>query len=251
MDMLSDGLRFLGAMVAALLPFRLWRRLPSSFQMIPASFASGLIFFFLAGAIGIPGFLEHAGYLVSETNAATLKVAQQQIDSGMRDDDPKAVRFQTGMNALALFTFLLLTPKGWATTYLGGTGAFRMVAAWFDDPVGDPVLTGLDEILWRRRARRKAGQEQQTREALEGPEIPDRVVSSANAGIPGCDLVIVSSRRKAGWARGVVVYTSTTCYRIGDPIERTIAGNLRTLYPLTEHKDFEAVRKSVNYEMPG
>src|SRR5438132_241695 len=154
--MLRDGLTFLGAMAGSLLPHRHWRRLPSSFRMIPASFASGVIFFFLAGAIGIPGFLDHAGYLVSETNALTLKAAQKQIDAGMRDDDPKAARFAPAMNAFALFTFLLLTPKGWATMYLGGTGAIRLAAAWFDDPVGDPVLTGLDEILWRRRARRNA-----------------------------------------------------------------------------------------------
>src|SRR5207237_507681 len=117
-------------------------------------------------------------------------------------------------------------------------------------PVGDPVLTGLDEILWRRWARRKAKQNVRARQDLEGPEIPDRIISSDRAGIPGCDLVIVSSRRKPGWARDVVVYTAEACYRIGDPVERTIAGNLRTLYPLTEHTDLEAVRKSVNYDMP-
>jgi hypothetical protein len=250
MDTFRDGLAFLGAIITSLLPFRLWRRLPSSFRMVPASFASGVITFWLAAAIGVPGFLEHAGYLVSETNAVTLRAAQQQIDSGMRDDDPKAVRFAPAMNAFAIFTFLLLTPKGWATMYLGGTGAFRLAAAWFDDPFGDPVLTGLDEILWRRRARRKARQDARGREELEGPEIPDRVVSSAKAGIPGCDFVIVSSRRKPGWARDVVVYTPEACYRIGDPVEQTVAGKLRTLYPLTEHVDLEAVRKSVNYDMP-
>jgi len=249
-EALRDGLTFLGAIITSLLPFRLWRRMPSSFRMIPASFASGLIAFFLAGAIGIPGFLEHAGYLVSETNAVTLRVAEHQIDSGMRDDDPKAVRFAPAMNAFALFTFLLLTPKGWVTMYLGSTGAFRMAAAWLDDPFGDPVLTVLDDILWRRRARRKAGQEARRREALEGPEIPDRVVSSEKAGIPGCDLVIVTARRKPGWTKGVVVYTADTCYRIGDPVEQVIFGNLRTLYPLTEHTDLEAVRKSVNYDLP-
>jgi hypothetical protein len=248
--MLRDGLTFLAAMVAALLPYRLWERLPGSFQMVRASFASALVFFFLAFAIGIPGFLDHAAYLVSASNAAILKVAEQQIASGMREGDPKEVRFETGLNALALFTFLLLTPKGWLTMYLGGTGTFRMAAAWFDDPVGDPVLTGLDEIVWRRRERRRIRDERRTREALEGPEIPDRVISGAKAEIPGCDLVIVSSRRKPGWARGVVVFTATACYRIGEPVERTIAGNLRTLYPLTEHKDFEAVRKSVNYDIP-
>jgi len=243
-------LTFLAAMVAVLLPFRLWPRLPSSFDMTRAAMASGLVTFFLAAAIGIPGFLEHAGFLVSETNALTLKVAEQQIQSGMRDDDPKAIRFAPAMNAFALFTFLLMTPKGWATLYLGGTGSIRLAAAWFEDPVGDPVLTGLDAILWRARARRRVEEERRTRELLEGPELRDRLVSSERAGIPGCDLVIVSARRKPGWARDVVVYTADSCYRIGDPVERVVAGHVRTLYPLTEHIDLEVVRKSVNYDLP-
>src|SRR5438094_8588747 len=97
-SMLRDGVTFLAAMAASLLPFRHWRRLPSSFRMIPASFASGVIFFWLAGAIGIPGFLEHAGYLVSETNALTLKAAEKQIAEGMHSDDPKAARFAPAMH---------------------------------------------------------------------------------------------------------------------------------------------------------
>lgn len=248
--MLRNALTFLGAMAASLLPFRYWQRFPSSFQMMPAAFASGLLFFFLAAAIGVPGFLRHTGMLVSASNAAILKTAEQQIASGMREGDPREVRFETGLNALSVFTFLLLTPAGWLTLYLSGTGGFRMAAAWFDDPVGDPVLTGIDHLLWSRRDRRTARSEQRTRAAREGPETPDRVVSSATAGIPACDMVIVTARRKPGWERGVVVYTDDGCYRIGDVVERTIAGNLRTLYPLSEHADLEAVRKSVDYQLP-
>ena len=48
----------------------------------------------------------------------------------------------------------------------------------------------------------------------------------------------------------VVVFTAAACYRIGEPVERTITGRLRTLYPLSEHKDLEAVRKSVEYDLP-
>ncbi len=156
----------------------------------------------------------------------------------------------SGFSALSIFTFLLLTPKGWLTLYLLGTGGLRMAAVWFDDPIGDPVLTIVDSKMLGRLERQRAERERRTREELEGPEIPDRVVSSAQAGIPGCELVIVASRAKPGWSRGVVVYTADTCYRIGDPVERTIAGRLRTLYPLTEHTDLEAVRRSVHYDLP-
>jgi hypothetical protein len=243
--MLLAALTFPVAMVAAVLPHRHWRKLPESFPMETAAFAAGVATLFAGTAVGIPGFLEHA-------TANTSLAIDSQITEAMRN--PSAGYSQglaQGFAGLSLFTFLLLTPKGWLTTYLIGTGSVRMGAAWFGDPVGDPVLTGLDEILWRRRGRRRIRNERRTREGLEGPEIPDRVVSSAKAEIPGCDFVIVSSRRKPGWERGVVVYTATTCYRIGDPVERTIAGHLRTLYPLTEHTDFEAVRKSVNYDLPG
>lgn len=250
MTVVLRWLTFGAAMVATLLPYRLWGRLPGSFETVRASFASGLLFFFLGAAIGVPGFYHHTKGLVSASTDAILKVAEQQIASGMREGDPREVRFETGLNALALFTFLLMTPKGWLTMYLGGTGAFRMIAAWFDDPVGDPVLTGLDELLWRRRTRRDIRVARRERAALEGPEVPDRVVSSEKAGIPGCDFVIVSSRRKPGWERGVVVFTTSACYRIGEPVERTITGRLRTLYPLSEHKDLEAVRKSVEYDLP-
>jgi hypothetical protein len=155
-----------------------------------------------------------------------------------------------GFAGLSIFTFLLLTPKGWVTMYLGGSGAVRMGAAWFDDPIGDPILTAVDEIgRWMTR-RQRLKTARRSRESLEGPEIPDRLVSSAAAGIPGCDLVVVVSRRKAGWDRGVVVFTQTGCYRIGEPVERTVAGRLRTLYPLTEHRDLEAIRRSVHYDLP-
>jgi hypothetical protein len=124
-----------------------------------------------------------------------------------------------------------------------------MGAAWFDDFVGDPILTGVDMLLRRVRVGRRAADEVRAREALEGPEIPDRITSGAAAGVP-CDLAIVSSRRKPGWKRGVAVFTPDACYRLGEPVERTIHGRLRTIYPLTEHTDHEAIRQSVNYTLP-
>jgi hypothetical protein len=59
----------------------------------------------------------------------------------------------------------------------------------------------------------------------------------------------VSSRRKPGWERGVAVFTGDGCYRLGDPVEQTIAGRLRTLYPLTAHTDLEVIRRRVDYDL--
>ena len=85
---------------------------------------------------------------------------------------------------------------------------------------------------------------------LEGPEIPDRVVPGAQVGLPDALLVVVASRRKPDWDAGTVVITPGSIYRVGTIVERTIRGRLRTLYPLTEHKDFEAFRRTVHYDMP-
>jgi hypothetical protein len=231
-------LAFVAGMAASLLPHRHWRRLPSWLPMESAACVSGVATLFVGAAIGIPGFLEHAGVTVSLANETMLEY--DYWHRGMAG----------GFSGLSIFTFLLLTPKGWATLYLIGTGAVRATAAWFDDPVGDPIATIMDSQIFARHARRGAIDARKTREALEGPEIADRVVTSAKAGIPGCDLVVVSSRRKPGWERGVVVFTPSVVYRIGEPVERTVAGHLRTLYPLSEHKDLEAVRKSVEYDLP-
>jgi hypothetical protein len=239
----SRGLAFVVAMAAAALPFRHWHRLPSSFPMVPAAFASGVLTFFLGAAVGIPGFLAHAGVTTSMANAAMIEAEMRQQATYNRG-------MVQGFAGLSIFTFLLLTPIGWLTMYLMGSGAVRMAAAWFDDPMGDPILTAIDGLAWGSVARQRTRRESETRATREGPETRDRVVSSAAAGIPDCDLVIVSSRRKPGWERGVVVFTPTSCYRLGEPIERTIAGHLRTLYPLAEHRDLEAVRKSVQYELP-
>ena len=242
--MLFRAVAFALAVVAAWLPHRLWRRLPAWLPVESAAFVSGILTLMAGAAVGIPGFLAHAGANVSIANQGVL-------DAAMRDP---TIGYERGMVAgavsLSVFTFLLLTPTGWLTLYLIGSGGVRAVAGWFEDPVGDPILTGADALLAGGRDQQRESRERRTRRNLEGGETPDRIVSSAKAEIPGCDLVIVSSRRKPGWERGVAVYTATTCYRIGEPVERTIAGKLRTLYPLTEHTDLEVVRKSVHYDMP-
>jgi hypothetical protein len=237
-----DAAIFAVAMLGSLLPARLWPRFPSTFSMASAAFASGLITLFAGAAIGIPGFLDHA--------RATTSLGLDAAIDHMQKTEIYRGDLVIGFSGLSIFTFLLLTPKGWLTLYLMITGALRMGAAWFDDAIGDPMLTGLDAVSAAAWTKLRARRERSTREALEGREVADRVVSSAAAGLPGCDLVVVASRRKAGWERGVVVMTPDTCYRIGDPVEKTIAGRLRTLYPLTEHNDLEAIRRSVRYDLP-
>jgi hypothetical protein len=235
---------FLGAMAGAWLPHRYWARLPASFPMETAAFVAGLATLFLGAAIGIPGFLAHAHATTSLGLDAELHNVFTNPAAGYRQG------LVQGFAGLSIFTFLLLTPTGWVTLYLIVSGTGRAMAAWFDDPIGDPLLTGLDMIVSGRTQERRNRRAQAEREALEGPAVADRLVSSAAAGIPGCDFVIVSSRRKPAWERGVAVFTPDACYRVGDPVEQTIQGRLRYLYPLTEHADLEVIRRSVQYDLP-
>lgn len=235
---------FVAAMAASLLPRRVWRRLPGTFSMTTAAFASGLATFFAGAVVGIPGFLAHAHATTSLAIDAQLQRAYSDGNAGYSQG------LSQGFAGLSIFTFLLLTPLGWLTLYLMVGGGLRMAAAWFDDPFGDPFLTGIDAVVWRVRARASARSAAAAREALEGPEVADRLVSAASAGIPDCDFVIVSSRRKAGWEHGTAVVTDDGCYRIGEPVEQTIAGRLRTLYPLRAHDDLEVIRRSVRYQLP-
>jgi hypothetical protein len=243
-DWIRGAARFVAAMAASLLPRRHWDRLPPAVPVEMGAFASGIASMLTGAAIGIPAFIDHAHQATSLGIDAMLHRTFTDPNAGYSQG------LVQGFSGLSIFTFLLLTPVGWLTLYLVTTGTVRGLAAYFDDPVGDPVLTAIDAIVSGRLRNRRTRTLRADREALEGPEIPDRVVSAAAAGIPDCDFAIVSSRRKEGWERGVAVFTQDGCYRIGEPVERTIHGRLRTLYPLTAHRDFEAVRRSVRYELP-
>lgn len=240
----TDVLAFAAAMVASLLPYRHWPRLPASLPVTSAAFASGLATVFLGAAVGIPGFLDHAHATTSLALDAELHHTFTNPDAGFRQG------MVQGFSGLSFFTFLLLTPNGWLTLYLMTVGTIRAGAGWFDDPIGDPILTALDAIASRVGTRRRQRSARAARETLEGPEVRDRVVAGARAGLPDCDIVIVSSRRKPGWEPGVTVFTPDGCYRLGEPVEQTIAGRLRTLYPLSAHNDLEAIRRSVRYDLP-
>ena len=76
------------------------------------------------------------------------------------------------------------------------------------------------------------------------------VINLCTAGIADADLVIVCARRKPEWDTGTAVDTGTRWFRVTSIEERTIAGRLRTLYGLKEHKDLEVFRRCVRYELP-
>ena len=238
--------RRVAGIAAAMLPARLWPHLDQYLPVTESAFPASLLTFLAGAAIGIPGFLNHATQQASLNTQAMLDAATSTAPGALSVDSSMSV----GMTSLSLFTFLLLTPQGWATMYLGLTGFVRAVGAGFDDPHGDLVLTLVDAGIVRTFRNRRARKKRVNREALEGTDVPDRVVPGNQVGLPGAPIVVVASRRKPDWDTGTVVITSRAAYRVGDIVERTIHGKLRTLYPLTEHKDFEVFRRTVRYEVP-
>jgi len=239
---MATGARGVVGVACAMLPRRYWPALDEHFPATQAAAVAGIVTLLAGAAIGIPGFLHHAG---RQSDANADAVASRYTMTEAADNR----RLLSGANGLALFTFLLLTPAGWATTYLGITGFVRAAGAWFDDPHGDFLLTLADAAWTRNRRNRDARHSRAAREGLEGPEVPDRVVPGSQIGLPDAELVIIASRRKPGWDAGTVVLTEGPSYRVGTIVERTFHGRLRTLYPLTEHKDFEAFRRTVRYDM--
>lgn len=249
MDVLRAVARAVLGTLAALLPARWWPSVDARLDPARHTTASGVVTILLAAAMGVPGFLAHAGANASRANTAMLEVAVAQAGGGTHGEPEVTTAFAQGLTALSLFTFLLFTPRGLLTLYLAASGTLRVAAAIADDPMGDPLLTAADVAVHLRRNRRQTQRRAAERLALEGTEVPDRVVTGAQAGLDA-DLVVVSSRVKEGWTENTVLFSGARAFRIGAPVERMIAGRLRTLYPLREHRDLEAARRSVHYELP-
>jgi len=214
---------------------------------------AGIVTVLAAGAIGVPGFVNHTTGQVSLNNRAILNAATEQAARPASSDtvsDREWGRMLVTASGLSLFTFIFLTPAGWASTYLGISGMWRAIAAAVDEPFGDPILTGLDSLARHVARRTRAGITRRQRESLEGPEVPDRIVRGSHVGMANAELAIVSARRKPLWDPGTVVDAGDRWFRVVRIEERTFHGRLRTIYGLREHRDHEAFRRAVRYEMP-
>jgi hypothetical protein len=247
------GVTWIGGVAAAALPKRWWPALDPFIPVTDSAAVASILTIAVAGVIGIAGFVEHTTQQVSFNNQAVLGAAARAASRPAAEEkfsDRDWGRMFVGASSLSLFTFVFLTPAGWASTYLGISGTWRAIAAAVDDPFGDPILTGLDALLLRGQRRARTGAERRQRQALEGPDVPDRVVRASHIGIAGAELVIVSARRKPSWDTGTVVDTGEHWYRVTSVEERTIGSRLRTLYALALHRDHEVFRRCVRYDMP-
>lgn len=234
--------RAIAAVAAALLPRHYWRALEPPLPVSNALLASALCTLLAGAALGVSGFLAHATETARANNEAYLQAAVRE-----KGDTLPA---PSGLNVLAIFTFFLLTPQGWASGYLMFSGGVRTAGALLDDPHGDFILTLIDGGIRRiggATARRAAID---NRHLLEGPQVRDRILHGAQLDLPHADLVVVASRIKDAWDVGTVLLTNRGEFRIAGIEDRTIDGRLRRLYALAEHKDLEVFRRTVEYEFP-
>jgi hypothetical protein len=248
LDYLAGIARALLAVAWALLPQRYWNTL-ESLPVERACWFSGLATLAVGLFVGSRGLLAYLDRASRASVDAAFELAVRQVQGKAAGPDITTWDLQQ-LSIFSFVAFLLFTPLGVFSLYLVFSGAARVISSWIDQPVGDPLLTGLDAIARRsvRGARRR--RTVATRRRAEGPEVPDRLFTGAWAGLEGVDLVVVASRRKPDWTRGTFVITSDKWYTLGEPFDLQLPQGLRTIYPLTEQKVMEVLRRGVAYELP-
>jgi len=237
------------AVAAGLLPRRRWDAFPA-LSIERLAWLSGVLTLAAGTAVGSFGFFDYMPRIASAANDAAFEVAERQLTGQLSGTEDISSAAPVALSAFSFFGFLLFTPAGLAASYLSVTGLLRAVSASVDDPRGDPILTGLDTLVsgaWRRG---RDNATRQARERLEGPEVPDRLMPAAWAGVADAELVVVSSRRKPGWEAGAAVVTDAQWYKLGTPFDLTLPEGLRTIYPLGSFALGDVARRTVAYALP-
>ena len=245
LEAFADMAQWCAAVILGAAPRRVWPRLEPPLPLVATAVPSGLLTFVLGFVIGVPAFFAYAERAADTNNEWMLRNISR-VGAG---DATSVTTAPVALSILTLFEFLLVTPTGLVTMYLIATGALRAVSAMVDDPRGDPVLSaahwGTTSLLTRMTRTSK----QRARERLEGPEVPDRLVTGESVGLTA-DYVVIASRRKFEWEAGAIILTSADWYRLGMPIDAEMETGLRTLYPLTKLDAVEVVRRGIQYELP-
>jgi hypothetical protein len=245
LEWFADIARWCVAVILGIAPRRFWHRLEPPLPLAATAVPAGLFTFVLGFIIGVPGFFTYAEAAADTNNTWML----QNISRVAPKDANYLTTGPVAISLLTLFAFLFLTPLGLLTTYLITTGALRAVSAMVDDPRGDPFLSAVHWATTSLMALMKRASKQHARERLEGPDVPDRMVTGEAAGLTA-DYVVIASRRKPEWEAGAIILTSTDWYRLGAPIDAETENGLRTLYPLTKLDAVEVVRRGIQYELP-
>jgi hypothetical protein len=214
------------ALVVALLPRRRWDAFDLPIQNVVL--ASSLLTCLGGAAFGITGFFAYTATVLAQREWTAPP-----------------------MMILVFVSYVIATPRGLLSLYLTISGLLRAIGWLVDEPFGDPILTGIDTLVSRKRASRRERSERVARERLEGTDEPDRRYDGEWAGLTGVDYVVVAARRKPGWAQGTWVITPDGWFTLGEPFDRPTPNGLRTVYPLTlQTTTLDVLRKGVSYELP-
>jgi hypothetical protein len=241
-----SGALWLFAVAAGVLPRRYWQSLEQLLPLRRAASLSGLATLVAGFFLGVGGFFTFATRLAGANNDWLLA----RLAGPPANGDAAAGLVPYGMSVLTFFIFVFFTPIGLLALYLTTSGALRAIAGFFDDPHGDPLLTGLDWAIGTLLKRNREERRRTARERLEGAERPDVLQTGAWAGLADTDYVVLSSRRKAEWEPGAIILTSTDWYRLGVPFDMKTPAGLRTAYPLKKMATVEVVRRGIQYELP-
>lgn len=236
---MSRFMRTVIAVLVANLPRRWWGPFEERYPLHASAWMSGLATMVVGIAIGIPGYL---GFVQGAAGGINEGLIQGRSD----------LVFIPGSALLSLPVFLFATPQGLAALYLTGSGFLRAAGAFLADDVhGDFLLTGADWLVVRIVAHEDRVRKAVEREKLEGPAVPDRLVTGEHAGRPDYDFVLLASRRKVDWEpRAYLVTGEGRAFQIGDPFDLTTKAGLRAAYPLRELRTGEAIRHAIPYELP-
>jgi hypothetical protein len=242
--------RGLLALPVSLLPRRFWQR--DVVEQLPLQRAvpvSGFLTALAGLAFGTRWYLAFMRRMADLAVDAAFRYSAAQMRHEVRDVRELTTWDLQSFSLVWVLTFLV-TPAGLFAVYMVVGGAVRGFSALFDQPFGDPLLTGADALARRVLAGGRTRRAEAAREAAEGPEVPDRLFTGDWVGLGGVDYVVVASRRKPDWTRGTFVITSEKRYTLGEPFDMQLPQGLRTVYPLTEQKVTEVLRRGVPYELP-
>lgn len=238
----------LGALAVTVLPRRHWDRFDALPLHVMAP-VSAILTSVAGAAVGIRGFFDYLTSMSSSSAGSILDVSRMQVEGRLPETaDVSAV--PSAMWMVAPIAFAFFTPIGLFAVYLVASGWFRVVSWWIASPHGDPLLTGIDIMLHRRRVSAAARSKQRERLEAEGAAEPDRRYTGDWADVPGADFVIVASRRKTDWTAGTFVITPDGWFTLGQPFDRPMPQGIRTIYPLTALVTMEVMRKGVAYDLP-
>ena len=229
---------------ASVLPRRYWGRF--DLPVTGSAWVSAVVTIALGVFLGVHGYLRFVQTLGDIAASQAIELSYQIVEGRAQTTNP-GIPFVSSV--LGLFAFAL-TPLGFVAAYLVTSGLVRALGSATGQPAGDPLLTLVDGWYGKRRARDEAEKARLERNALEGPELPDELVVAPEAGFPEADWVVVASRLKAGWEKGVFVVTPDRWYRLDDAFDRHTRDGLRRFYVLIAAGQAEVIRRSVFYERP-